>query len=158
MTTPPALYPPACPTAVLNALQVGALNNLGGGVPPETPVGDILYCLQTSVSPSVGLPNSVPFTYATPSPAIMVNLAPGNVIDVVEVTITTPFNDPAASISVGTVATPGLLLPPISPVTLGTFGNDENFKVAIPEILRLTINPGASTQGAGYLLYLIRTA
>jgi len=101
---------------------------------------------------------AVRFQYNSISPFILVNLQANDVIDKTEVTIFDEFDDPAATLEVGTVANPGLILSTdeIVPQEKNTFRNEENYEVLINEILRLNITPGASTKGNGVVLFTIR--
>ena len=100
----------------------------------------------------------VPFAWNTPSPLTILNLQAGDLIDRVEIELDTAFNDPLATLLVGTVAVPNLVLDATDsvPSRAATYGNDNNFPVSVAEVLRLTLNPGASTAGAGRILFLIR--
>ena len=102
---------------------------------------------------------TVYFTFASPSPLTLVNLKAGDIIDEADVVITTAFDDIAATLEVGTVAIPGLVLPTnkINPTVLDrTFTSSVKHEIGLAEILRLTITPGTSTQGAGFVLFTIR--
>ena len=99
------------------------------------------------------------FSFSTPSPMTLANLKAGDIIDEADVVITTVFDDAAATLEVGTVASPGLVLPTtkIDPTILDrTFTSSVKHEISVAEILRLTISPGASTQGAGFVLFTIR--
>lgn len=102
--------------------------------------------------------HKVAFAFDGSSPLILIVLKPGDIVDNIEVTITTPFDDPAAALQVGIVANPDLALGPseIDPDVASTYSNGENFEILVPEILRLLITPGTSTQGAGFVLFTIR--
>jgi hypothetical protein len=84
------------------------------------------------------------FGDATPKPLVTV---PANkVVNEVLLTIITPLNDPAATLSVE----PGLLattdnLPSVS----GSYGSVPGVEFASPTLLTLNISPGTSTQGMG---------
>jgi len=109
-----------------------------------------------------GTPESVGkvhFTYATPSPLVIQALSPGNVIDRSVLLITTPFDDSGAALQLGTAANPGLIFDvgESVPTDAGQYDNMAVNEFSIPELLRLTITPAASTQGEGLLLYKIRS-
>jgi hypothetical protein len=108
------------------------------------------------VTVSTALPGPIFFSYNTASPLTLTGLLPNDVIDTVEITVTTPFNDPAATLSVGTVLTPNLCLT-IPANVIGSFEAEENFKMVGAETLRLSIVPGTSTQGAGYCTFTLRS-
>lgn len=98
------------------------------------------------------------FTFATASPGAVTAVLIGQTIANSEVTITVPFDDPTATIQVGLSATPASILPTthIDPTATGMYGTEENFPLAANETVIVTINPGASTQGAGYVLLEIK--
>lgn len=98
------------------------------------------------------------FTFATPSPGAVTAVLIGQTIANSEVTITVPFDDPAATLQVGFSSSPAAILPTnhIDPTTTGTYGTEENFPITVNETATVTINPGASTQGAGYVLLEIK--
>ena len=98
------------------------------------------------------------FTFATPSPGAVTGVLIGQTIANSEVTMTVPFDDPTATIQVGFSSAPAAILPSnhIDPNTTGTYGTEENFPITVNETVIVTINPGASTQGAGYVLLEIK--
>jgi hypothetical protein len=99
------------------------------------------------------------FTFATGSPMTLLLLMVADVIDVCAIIVETPFNDPAASVQLGTVAAPGNVFGP-GETSLAEAGAQYNtqakVKVTLAEVLRLTINPGVSTQGSGTVLFSVR--
>lgn len=103
-------------------------------------------------------PLLVHFDYTTASPLALTTLDPGDLIDEVEVTVEVPFDDPAAALQLGTVAAPALLFGPadIDPLMDCQYHNALNIEMAVAEVLQLQIAPGASTQGAGFVLVKIR--
>ena len=103
---------------------------------------------------SASLP-PVYFSYATPSPMTLVNIVENQVIESVEIALTDAFDAPF-TLSVGTVLTPGLVFSSVSLTTNQSLLNEEAYLITTPEVLRLIINPGLSTQGAGYVLVTLR--
>lgn len=98
----------------------------------------------------------VEFAYDTPSPMILATLAAGQTIDRALILITEAFDGVGATLSLGTVAEPGLFLSAaeVAPGRLGQYETDELVPFDAAELLRLTIAPGSgATRGAGILLY-----
>lgn len=100
----------------------------------------------------------VPFQYDSVSPFIIVPLKAGDIVDKIELTIEQVFDDPAATLKVGTAANLEKFLKTsdIAVTKLNTHINEENIRSAINETMILTIAPGASTQGSGVVIYTIR--
>lgn len=101
------------------------------------------------------------FTYATPSPTTLFAMLPGDTLESVKVLNTTPFSDPASTISIGTTATPGLVFAPGQAVVTApgageTFDDESLHLITTPTNLVLTIAPGASVAGAGTILFKIK--
>jgi len=121
--------------------QIGA-GLIWQGAPPASAAGQALF--------------RIPFTYAA-SPVFLYSLAPGNIIAETRVVVETPFDDPAATIDLGTPGSPGALCAPsdCDPVRAGRYGTDRDYLAQVPETLRLVVTPGASTQGAGHVLFTI---
>lgn len=116
----------------------------GGGGGPPGPPNELL--------------GRVPFTFATPSPLLILPLLAGDLLDIQDIVIEQSFSDLTATLQLGTVANPSLVLSLASPLGLlvNTYESSAKFLLAGPESLRLTINPAASAQGAGYVLYRVR--
>lgn len=116
----------------------------------------------TSALQSVGgagtLPQEVSFEFDTASPLTIFNLLSNDLIDKSEVTITEPFDDPSATLELGTVANPDLIFSTsqIDAQAVGDYVCDKNIKITTNETMRLNINPGSSTQGKGFVLITIR--
>jgi hypothetical protein len=101
----------------------------------------------------------VPFSYSTASPLLLQQVFPGQVLERCTILVTTPFDDPAASVTLGTTTVPTLVFAP-GDTTLDVLGNSYDqsslFDLPIVDFFQLTISPAASTQGAGLLLYKMR--
>ena len=100
----------------------------------------------------------VPFTYATGSPLVLQAVTAGQIIDRAVLILTTAFDDPAATLQVGTTGTPSLILAPgeVDVSKNDQYGTDVITTIALNDILILTITPGVSTHGAGKLFYRIK--
>jgi hypothetical protein len=96
----------------------------------------------------------VPFTFISGS-LVLQQVFPGDIIDSAWVLIDTPFDDPAASILLGTTLAPGLIfgLGDVTSSVVDQYANQAVTEFALTEFLVLTISPGASTQGSGRVIY-----
>lgn len=96
----------------------------------------------------------VPFTFASPSPLLLHAIPAASAVNRCALVITTAFDDAAATLAVGTPFSPAVLLATADnvPGALGQYESDSIVPFTPPENLILTLSPGASTQGAGYVL------
>jgi hypothetical protein len=101
----------------------------------------------------------VPFAYDTPSPLTITAISPGQFIKSTTIQITEVFDDPTATLALGTTSSPSEFLTTAQnrPRRLGDYEAIVNFLVAAAENVILTINPGASTQGQGYIIVDLRS-
>lgn len=109
----------------------------------------------TSSDETVG---KVPFTFSGGT-MLLQALVPGNLLDRAAILIETPFDDPAASVTLGTSTLPGLVFAPgdVDVTFPATYDDSALFPFNIPDLLVLSIHPGSSTQGSGILLYKLRS-
>lgn len=100
------------------------------------------------------------FNYNSVSPFVIATLLPGELVDEAEIKITTPFDDPSATLQLGTPATPAILfgVGEIDPARLAQFGSEDNIEILAAQTLQLLIVPGASTQGQGTYHVRVRKA
>jgi len=100
----------------------------------------------------------VSFAFNTGSPLILGIVAAGQVLDRASVLITTAFDDPSATVQLGTSGIPGLILGPADarPPVVGQYEHVALVIFPVNDLLQLTISPGASTMGAGVLLFKIK--
>ena len=114
---------------------------------------------KTAPPPTQEIVGKLSFDFATTSPAILQALAAGNVIDRVAVLIQVPFDDPAATLRVGTSADLGLVFSQtdVDLTVAGTYDDSELFPFTIADLLLLTLNPAGSTRGSGLLIYKMRS-
>lgn len=98
------------------------------------------------------------FAFNDASPATVIPLVAGAIVEWVKLVISTTFDDPGATLQVGTTAQPGVVLSAVQndPGDDSVFSTDVPLRVTAPTNLILTISPGTSTQGAGYVLARIR--
>lgn len=96
----------------------------------------------------------VPFLFNTASPLLIRTMSAGETIVSAEIQITVPSDDLAATLELGTPGTPGLILDSTKPnfSAVGVYGTNVNFPFSGADTIQLTITPGTSTQGAGFVI------
>jgi hypothetical protein len=130
------------------------------GIPPALPALTGTYVLiRNSTAPQL---LSMSFAFNTASPIILVPVFIGGIMARAQIQITTAFNDPTATLLLGTSANPSFVMGPADsdPGVVDSYDQSTmmTFPGPGPDKLQLTINPGASTQGAGILYYELRVA
>lgn len=103
--------------------------------------------------PSPGLA-TINFAYGDANRIIIPALT-SKIVLAFNINITTPFNGAGASLSIGTLASPALLVAQAQlDLSVATeFEINPNVKFTTPTDIYLTINPGAgATQGAGWIV------
>lgn len=100
-----------------------------------------------------------PFTFATASPlALGPALIAGNIVSETQIVIEVGFDDPTATLELGTNAAPVSLNddPENDPQSIGRYAGAGRDRQAVgAEQAQLVITPGVSTMGSGYVLYTI---
>jgi hypothetical protein len=138
--------------------DTAASPNLGLGT--EASLQDVVDGLKALLA-GAPIDKVIPFTFSTVSPLTLCpGLAAGDIIEEVEIVVTTAFDDPAATISVGTPASPSALFAPgdIDLSVVQEWGTDENLEIAVPDSLIMTISPAAASVGSGYAYVRLRPA
>jgi len=99
-----------------------------------------------------------PFDFTTPTPQTIYTLIAGEMITDVELVIETIYDDPTATLAVGVFADTNRMIATWGndPTALGNYGNNENYQFAVNTAVILTLAPGASSQGDGYVLLEIK--
>lgn len=110
-------------------------------------------------SPSSGSEDAVvvPFTFSSGVVALAL-IVPGQTLYRADILIETPFDGAGASVQVGTVGIPGLVLGPSDSLP-GVASQYESLAMVVfsaVDNLILTVTSGGSTQGSGRLLYELR--
>jgi hypothetical protein len=115
------------------------------------------------VTPIIFVPYASPdllfdFAFDTASPSVLAVLDTDSIVEWAQIIITTAFDDAAATLELGTPATPGAMMNAgdSDPTTPAVYGAESPLRAAAPATFRLTITPAAATQGAGYVLAKIR--
>ncbi|CAB4153421.1 hypothetical protein UFOVP623_32 [uncultured Caudovirales phage] len=95
----------------------------------------------------------VPFTFSDASPKLITIIPANEVVTMVELIITTPFNDATSTISVGTNANPTELVNTTDnkPSILGSYTTSPGRIYLSDTHVVLTINPATSYTGSGML-------
>jgi hypothetical protein len=98
-----------------------------------------------------------PFTFASGSIIVQVVEA-GSFLDGAILVIDVPFDDPAATIKVGTTTLDSVVfgVTDNAPFAANQYANQEMTSFPIDDILQLIVSPAGSTQGSGTLLYRYR--
>ena len=111
-------------------------------------------------APAVARMVLVDFDFTSSSPVLLTPVLPGDVIAFVDFVITTPFNDPAATAELGSVGVGDEIFTTaeLDLSFVRTNKQSEPLRVGTSTNVQLTLVPGASTQGAGYMLALIKRA
>lgn len=101
-----------------------------------------------------------PFAFNSVSPFVITTVLPGEIIDSAEIKILTVFDDPSATLQLGTPTSPNLVFAvnELDPTILAQFGTEDNIPISISQTLQLLIVPGISTQGLGEYLVRIKKA
>lgn len=102
---------------------------------------------------------SFPVSFAAPGVIPLTPLAPGDIVVSSEIHITTPFDDPLASLALGDGVAPTRFLSVPAPNALlsGIWYEGNTDVIAAPAVLTLT-QVSAGTQGSGLLLVRIKRA
>ena len=153
----------------LRLIAAGERRDATGVIPvdasPEGWANDQNFNLQTLESailspPGTGINGySLPFNVATTSPAIICPLAATAYVLHTRVFISTPFDDPATTLTVGVSASPAALQTSgdNDPTSAGTYISDETYPSSGLTNITLTLNPAASTVGSGVVIVLVHT-
>jgi hypothetical protein len=106
--------------------------------------------------PGTEIASTVAFSFTTGT-LVLGAIAAGARFTRAAVVIDVAFDDPGASIQLGTSASPGLLLDVGSsrPSNPGQYDSDALVVVPAPDVLVLTVSAGTSTHGVGLLLYKV---
>lgn len=109
---------------------------------------------QGPAGPGGGALTTINFSFGDAARVIALSLM-GRIVSAVNINVATPFNGVGASLSIGTLTAPNLLVAPTQlDLSVATeFEIKPNVKFQSPTDIYLTITPGAgATQGAGWLV------
>jgi hypothetical protein len=95
------------------------------------------------------------FDPSTPPVVTLGGLSAGTIFSQASVLVIDPFDDPAATLSLGIPTDLGLLLAPegCRLGSTGTYTSEALVVVDAPAMLLLTLTLGTSTQGRGYIFF-----
>lgn len=98
----------------------------------------------------------VPFTFADGT-LVLYLLQVGETVRDCAVIVTTAFDDPTATCTVGVIPIPGVLLDSAESAlsVAGRYAPSNDYFAASAQTMRLVLTPAASTQGAGYVLFTV---
>ena len=98
------------------------------------------------------------YTFSMISPALIIAVKAGSTVESIDLNVSTPFDDPTATLEVGITGLPGEVMPSNQndPTNVATYITNLPYLVLADTNLILTLTPNASTQGAGYVLAKIR--
>jgi hypothetical protein len=156
------------PSLNLRLVAAGERRDATGIIPvdasPEGWANDQNYNLQTleaaiAASGSGVAIFSLPFTVATASPAIVCPLGATAYVLHTRVFISTPFDDPTATVEVGVTGTPDALQTAgdNDPAVAADYISDETYPSSGLTNVILTLTPAASTVGSGVVFVLVHT-
>ena len=99
----------------------------------------------------------VTFAFNTASPVTIAALATGDVVMITNLTITTTFDDAAATLQIGVAGDTGAVIDTTDnvPGTAANYQSITPYTAVSNTNLILSINPGTATQGAGTITCLI---
>jgi hypothetical protein len=103
------------------------------------------------IPPGVEFATVFEFTPATPPVVLFGSVSAGTIFSSASVLIDTAFNDPSATLELGTTLNPALLLAPGDsrlPVD-NTYATELLVVIDAPDVLQLRLSLGASTLGRG---------
>ena len=100
----------------------------------------------------------VAFSYTDSSPIAVTVQAAGELIVETDVVITTAFTDPAATLLLGSPATPGLVFDTneVKPKKVGQFHSESIVTAVGATTIQIALSPGTSTAGAGFVLLKLK--
>lgn len=112
----------------------------------ETPIRIVVGELGLSVV-------KVDFDYLTSSPLFIASLPSNACVLRADVVVTTDFDDNAATLALTTVSSGDILsTSEIKPGKIGQYNTLEIFRPSVADTVQLSISPGSSTQGAGFVI------
>jgi hypothetical protein len=116
-----------------------------------------LQTLETAIMSVGSTVRSLPFDLSTSSPAVVCSLPATAYVLHTRVFISTPFDDPATTLTVGVTASPADLQSAgdNDPTIAGTYISDETYPPSGLTNIIITLNPAASTMGAGVVFVLV---
>lgn len=116
-----------------------------------------LQSLESAIMAVGSAVRSLPFDISTVSPAVVCPLPSAAYVLHTRVYISTPFDDPATTITVGVTASPSALQSAgdNDPTTAATYISDETYPSSGSTNIIITLNPAASTTGSGVIFVLV---
>src|ERR1035437_6448772 len=134
------------------------LHNAGGGVTPAITAA-INAAVTAATLPAIPYAEEIftmPFSFSDASPKPIFIIPAGARIVSVKIAITQAFNDPLATLTIGDAGSPDRLMKAINNIPSEIDDNEADVPytyIAATQLI-LTINPLASTVGAGYVVIM----
>jgi hypothetical protein len=102
----------------------------------------------------------VAFAFDSPSPRILCVIGQGNIVGPLTLVVIEAFDDPQATLTVGTSADPSAFLGPGDSdlTTLGQYASGTLHAILASDYLMLFVDPKTSTRGSGILYYQLSVA
>lgn len=96
----------------------------------------------------------VDFDYTSSSPISVATQDSDELITEADVVFTTAFDDAASTAALGTPSSPGLIFDTteLKPKRTGQSHSEEIFEAVAATAIQLTLNPGTSTTGEGFVV------
>lgn len=100
----------------------------------------------------------IPFSHDTPSPLLVAEQLALELITDSVVCVETAFDDVAATLVLGSVGVPGLIFDTteLKPARVAQYQNEGVLTALLTTTIQLTIAPGASTTGSGFVLLTLK--
>lgn len=157
-----------------NGASIENMAVAGGASLPVTPIAGQLFFLTTDSSmylydgaawvvlgtggSSTNNFVTIPFSYNSSTPVNILMMAANMLIYDCSIIIETAFNDPTSTLSVGDSGNPSRLMSSVdnSSTIENTYKTTPSHKYGSNTQVTLTITPGTSTQGSGYVVLTIQ--
>lgn len=96
----------------------------------------------------------VDFDHTSSSPVSVATQDSDEIITEADVVFTTAFDDVATTAALGSPSSPGLIFgtTELKPKRMGQFHSEEIIEAIVATAIQLTLNPGTSTAGAGFVV------
>jgi hypothetical protein len=148
--------PPSPPAPTIYPFNGQTISGVDSGGHPHTLLVDgVGKLITTGSSGGSGTLTVVAFSYATPSPMVLQAVTAGQIISRALIQVQTAFDGAGATLTLGTTATPDLILKAIDvfPGVVDQYAFNGLTEIPSDDFLILTITPAGSTMGTGQLLF-----
>jgi len=146
----------------LHLIAAGERRDITGVIPVDADIegwaneqNSNLLALETAIVPNAHSEKiRLDFDFTTVSPISFGSLSVGDVVTKIAVKVTTEFDDNSSTVEIGDSVNPSSYLTPLDSAIhmSGTYIKEGYEDVLASENLKFTLNSGASTQGAGFVI------